>query len=112
MTKERLHRILKVVIIGVLALGVFGALIMVLWNWLMPTLFGLHPIGFWQALGLFLLFRLLVGGFRGGRPHRPRFWRRRMLERWAKMTPEERERFRQGMREHWCFPGPATEPRP
>jgi len=114
MTSDRLRRILKVVIFGVLAVGVFGALIMLLWNWLMPTLFGLHQITFWQALGLFLLSRLLVGGFKGGQPHGSRRWRRRMMERWARMTPEEREKFRdemrQDLRRRWCPPEPETDP--
>ncbi len=35
---------------------------MLLWNWLMPVIFGLTKIGFWQALGLNLLGSLLVGG--------------------------------------------------
>ncbi len=116
MIEKRPYRILKFAIFGVLAVGIFGLLIMLLWNWLMPTLFGLREIGFVQALGLFVLFRLLVGGFRGGPSHHPRRWRRRMMERWARMTPEERERFRQGMREdlrhHWCPPEPATETKP
>lgn len=37
--------------------------IMGLWNGIMPQLFGLAAIGFWQALGLFLLSQLLTGGF-------------------------------------------------
>lgn len=37
--------------------------IMGLWNGIMPQLFGLASIGFWQALGLFLLSQLLTGGF-------------------------------------------------
>jgi len=109
---NRVVRVAKFVVIGVLAVAVFGLLITLLWNWLMPGLFGWHTIGFWQALGLFLLARLLVGGFRGGPPHRPRRWRRRMLDRWEQMTPEERERFRQGLREHWCPPGPEEAPQP
>ena len=35
---------------------------MLLWNWLMPVIFSLTKIGFWQALGLNLLGSLLVGG--------------------------------------------------
>ncbi len=116
MRGNRASRILKMVLFGVLAVGVFGLLIMLLWNWLTPALFGLPRIGFVQALGLFLLCRVLFGGFRGGPSHRPHRWRRRMMERWARMTPEERERFRQGLRghfqEHWCAPGPTTEPKP
>ena len=37
-------------------------LVMVLWNWLMPIIFGLVKITFWQAFGLNILFNLLFGG--------------------------------------------------
>jgi len=67
-------------------------------------------VGFWQALGLLALCRVLFGGF-GGRGHRRsrfrRRFRRRMKERFAHMTPEERERFRQRVRERW---GSAPDP--
>jgi len=76
---------------------VFGFAVMWLWNWLMPDLFGLRPIGFWQAFGLLVLARLLFGGVRGGSGRHMR-WRHRMRERWERMTPEERERFREGLR--------------
>lgn len=39
------------------------ALVMLLWNALIPAIVGWAPIGFWQALGLMLLCRLLFGGF-------------------------------------------------
>jgi hypothetical protein len=60
-----------------------------LWNWLMPSIFGLRPLSFWQAVGLLGLSWILFGGFRGlGRiPHGPSY-------RWQRMTPEEREKFR------------------
>jgi hypothetical protein len=75
-----------------------GTVVMLLWNWLAPTLFGLRLITFWQALGLLALCRILFGGFGlGGGGHRSHS-RRRMRERWEQMTPEEREKFRQGMR--------------
>lgn len=88
-------KIIKILVIGTLAITVCGFLLMYLWNWLMPALFGWHTITFWQALGIFVLSKLLFGGFRGG-GHRWH-WRERMLERWEKMTPEEREKFREGM---------------
>ena len=74
-----------------------GEVVLHLWNWLLPALFGWRQITFWQAVGLLALCRILFGGFGGHRPHRSNF-RRRMAERWDKMTPEEREKFRQGMR--------------
>ncbi|MEE9361323.1 MAG: hypothetical protein V3U92_01855 [Cellulophaga sp.] len=40
----------------------FGYVIMWLWNWLMPEIFGLTPLTYWQAVGLFILLKLLLGG--------------------------------------------------
>jgi hypothetical protein len=89
-------------ILGILAfLAIGSAVVMALWNWLLPPLFGLHLITFWQALGLLVLSRLLFGGWgrHGGlRPNFRQRMRQRWSERWERMTPEERERFRQGMR--------------
>lgn len=96
-------------ILGIVAFMAIGsAVVMSLWNWLLPPLLGLHLITFWQALGILVLCRLLFGGLGRHGGFRPNF-RRRMRERWAErwehMTPEERERFRQGMR---CGFGPGT----
>jgi len=111
MRPNRILRGLKFVLFATLALGVFSFVVMNLWNWLMPALFGWHLIGFWQAVGILVLSKILFGGFR------PRsgpgwHWRRRMMERWEQMTPEEREKFREGMRGRWgqCRP-PAPEPK-
>jgi hypothetical protein len=91
----------------------FGYAVMRLWNWLTPALFGWHLITFWQALGILVLSKILFGGFRGGRPGRSIHWRRRMFERWERMTPEEREKFRQSMRGRCApFSSPTAEPRP
>ena len=80
-----------------------GLAVMLLWNRLMPVLFGLRAIGYLQAVGLLVLARVLVGGFHHG-PAGMLHRRRRMLERWEKMTPEEREKFRQGFRGRFCAP--------
>jgi len=50
------------VIIAAAFAVVFGALVMVLWNWLLPGIFGLGTIGYWQGFGLVLLAKLLFGG--------------------------------------------------
>jgi hypothetical protein len=88
--------VLKVLVMVLVAGTVLGFVVMHLWNWLMPLIFGLHTITFWQGLGLFVLGKILLGGFHrhGGRPR----WGRQMRERWERMTPEERERFREGMK--------------
>jgi Ca2+/H+ antiporter, TMEM165/GDT1 family len=82
---------------AVLFLAVFGFVVMHLWNWLMPPLFGLKLVTFWQAVGLVVLSKIFFGGFRG-HAGQGSHWRHRMMERWGKMTPEEREKFREGMR--------------
>jgi hypothetical protein len=102
---------LKFVLFVVLALTVFSFAVMWLWNWLMPPLFGLHLISFWQALGLLVLSKILFGGFRG-RPGFAMHWRQRMMERWEQMTPEERDKFRAGIRGGCGRSGPpTTEPK-
>ncbi len=99
---------LTFLLFGVALAIVLSFVVMQLWNWLMPALFGWHVIRFWQALGLLLLCKILFGGFHH-RQGPSRYWRRRMLERWEQMTPEEREKFRESMRGR-CggFGAPAT----
>jgi hypothetical protein len=57
--KQTIHDILLIVGIMILAVMLFGGPLMVLWNWLMPTIFNLPEIGFWQACGLQLLATIL-----------------------------------------------------
>ena len=106
-------RTLKLILIAPLAiLGILlfiaigGEIVLHLWNWLLPPLFGWRQITFWQALGILVLSRILFGGWGSHGSGRPNF-RRRMKERCEHMTPEERERFRQRMRERFGF-GPST----
>jgi hypothetical protein len=98
-------------ILGILVfIFIGGEVVLHLWNWLLPPMFGWPQIGFWQALGLLLLCRILFGGSGWRGPVRSNIRRRmeeRMAERCESMTPEERERFRQRMRERWGF-GPST----
>lgn len=99
---------LKFGFFALLFLAVATFVVMRLWNWLIPAVFGWHLITFWQALGLLILSKILFGGFRGG----PRHWKshRGMMARWEQMTPEEREKFRNSMRGR-CghFGSPAAE---
>ncbi len=102
MKRYRFLRGLKVALFA--TAGVAGAsfLVMSLWNVTMPAIFAVRTISFWQALGLLALSKILFGGFRPHARGNPR-WRRRMMDRWEQMTPEEREKFKQGMR-HGCGP--------
>jgi len=78
------------------ALG--GEIVHQLWNWLLPPIFGWREITFWQALGMLALCRILFGGFGG-----------RGFARSRQMSREDRERFRQRMRERCGFGPPAGE---
>jgi hypothetical protein len=89
-----------------LFIAIGGEVVRQLWNWLLPPLFGWRQITFWQALGLLALCRILFGGL-GCQGFDRSHSRRRTAERWEHMTPEERERFRQGMGERWGL-GPST----
>lgn len=103
-------RALKIGVIGVAAVTLVGFVVMSLWNWLGPDVFGARTITFWQALGILVLSKLLFGGFRG-RPGFGGHWRHRMHARWEQMTPEEREVFRQGMAAR-CGRGGALAEKP
>jgi hypothetical protein len=97
MSTNRFVRAMQFTCFAIVFFVVFTLAVRALWNWLMPALFGLHVITIWQALGILVLSKILFG-FRGG-SHRGGWGsRRRIIERWEKMTPEEREKFRQGMR--------------
>ena len=82
----------------VLFVWLFGEVVMHLWNWLLPMLFGWHTITFWQALGLLVLCRILFGGF-GNSGSGPRA-RIRPGTRWECMTPEERDKLHEWRRTH------------
>jgi hypothetical protein len=100
--RKRWYWIAPLAIVGVfVAAFIGGEVVMHLWNWLLPPLFGWRTLTFWQALGLLALCRILFGGLgHGGRrgPRGPGFRRR-----CRNMTPEERERFRKAMDEGYSF---------
>ncbi|MGB0432210.1 MAG: hypothetical protein ACPGLV_17170 [Bacteroidia bacterium] len=87
----------------------FGALLMIilftyvtmsLWNWLMPMIFGLMVLNFWQTLGLLLLSKILFGGFPGrrGGGHKKHHWKHRMKAKWENMSSEEKAAFKSNMK--------------
>jgi hypothetical protein len=115
MAKKRMTRRMKMALIapaGVAAMALFGFVVMSLWNWLVPAVFGGPTVTYWQGFGLLILARILVGGLGGGHGD-DKHGRRRMMERWDQMTPEERDAFRQGLRDR-CGEreAPATPPKP
>jgi hypothetical protein len=107
--RPRAKRLIWIAPLAILGMAIFitlgGTVVRLLWNGLLPELFGFPAVTFWQALGLLALCRILFGGFGmhgGGR-------RSRRAELWARMTPEERERFHQRMRGGFDVEPPAGD---
>jgi hypothetical protein len=106
---KKLIFIIPLAILGMLLVIVIGGeIVLHLWNWLLPSLFGWRLITFWQAVGLLALCRILFGGVSGRGFHRSNY-RQRMAERCEHLTPEERERFRRRMRERFGFGASTSE---
>ncbi|MBS1486884.1 MAG: hypothetical protein JST43_04785 [Bacteroidetes bacterium] len=93
--------------LGVLAVTAFTFLTMQLWNWLVPTLFNGPLVSFWQALGLLVLSKILFSGFGGRRHCRDHRWGGHWRGRWQNLTPEERARFKQKLKDKWCYRTPG-----
>lgn len=108
----------------------FTGVVMLLWNALMPDIFGLPIITFWQAAGLLILSKILFGGFRKGghwgKHHHGNGdhgwkgkwksnWKAKWEEKWSSLPPDEQERMRERFRQkcgmkNWPPPGtPGTE---
>jgi hypothetical protein len=99
---------LKCLVAGVFFLLLLGLVTMLLWNWLIPALFNGPELRFIEALGLIALSKILFSGWGGGRRWgRPgaASWKNKYYEKLSTMSPEDRERFKNRMREKWCSPG-------
>lgn len=79
------YRVLRFVgmgILGILTAAIFaflfGFFVMKLWNWLIPSLFNLRMINYWEGFGLVLLARLIFGSVNHDRGHyrhkHERYW--------------------------------------
>jgi Ca2+/H+ antiporter, TMEM165/GDT1 family len=82
---------------------IFGSIVMLLWNSILPAIFGIATITFWQALGILILSKILFGGFRGG--HHDHFRRHadhHMRGKWMHMSQEEREKMRSEWKNRYC----------
>ncbi|MBN1412207.1 MAG: hypothetical protein JW969_15285 [Spirochaetales bacterium] len=91
---EELNIGLKVLIItgGVILVAglmvLMGFIVMWLWNWLMPHLFGLPVISYWEAWGIFILSQILFRGFHGSHHASERGRKRKLRNRIREMDDE------------------------
>ncbi|MCE1190031.1 MAG: hypothetical protein LWX56_12940 [Ignavibacteria bacterium] len=79
---------------------VFALIVMLLWNAILPELFGFKPVTFWQSLGILVLSKILFGGFHGRRPHRG-FHHHPLREKMNQLSPEDQEKLKNDLREHF-----------
>ncbi|MFD2162606.1 hypothetical protein ACFSJU_09405 [Paradesertivirga mongoliensis] len=79
-------------------LSLVSVIVMLLWNNLLPDIMNVSAISFWQAMGIFILCKILFG-FGGGRHKGGPSW----INRCKNMSPEEKEKFRAEMKERMCF---------
>jgi hypothetical protein len=96
--KRRMFHGIRFAAFGIVAVIVMGLVASGLWNVLATSIFGLRAITFWEALGLMLLSRILLGGRHGfgrggGRRHG------KFVTRWDHLNPEEKAHFRKAMGE-------------
>ncbi len=95
--------IAKMVVFGIAAITLVGLITMSLWNWLVPELFHGPVITFWQGLGLLALTKILFWTFAKRHHGYGGHWRPYWKEKWNAMNPEDRERFKQKMKDKWCY---------
>jgi hypothetical protein len=84
--------------LGVLVFSVvvvlFGFVAMALWNKLLPDIFGLPKISYWQAVGLLILARLFFTGIKpGGNKKRKKDKKHLFQDKWENMSEEEQKAF-------------------
>ena len=85
---------LPFLLLGAVWIAATGLIVFLLWNALVPSIFHLREISFFEGLGLLVLCRILFGGFHGwGSRMRKARWARG----WKSLTPEDRERFRRAL---------------
>jgi len=101
-------------------LSLISFVVMQLWNNLLPDILHVGVITFWQAMGIFILCKILFGFGRGkrggpwgGGPWGGNPWmRHKMQERFRSMTPEQKEKFKQKMRDRACGPWGRNDEHP
>lgn len=96
---KKIAKGIGIAILGVGAVFGFTYVVMALWNAILPDLIHVGHLGYWQAMGLLLLCKILFGSFKmnGGGNGRHKHWK----NKFENMNPEEKEAFKQRVKERW-----------
>lgn len=105
--RKRPGRFLFFGVMAVAAIFGFSAIVMLLWNAILPSLLHVGIIGYWQAMGLLVLSKILFGSMGpggrrrhfGGPPHH-------LKEKFMNMSEEEKAAFKEHWQKQW---GKAAE---
>ena len=103
--KNPILKCIKIAVLIAFGIFVFGMVVMLLWNTLIPSIFGLREIVFWEAIGLLVLSKILFGGHGGWGKHchgkhcgqnggGHSYWKNKMMAKMEKMNDEEKEAFK------------------
>ncbi len=103
-----------------MAIFLFAYVVMLLWNWLVPDLFDGPEVGYWQAMGIMVLSKILFGGLKHGWSHKHgghggdkhSHWRQKWHQKMEGMSPEERDRYKEQIRQKcgWTFDDDQSAP--
>ena len=109
MRRFHIRKVLCIILMVIIGVFVVGSIVMLLWNALMPVIFHLPLINFWQALGLLILTKILFSGFRGGGP-RAQWKKDKLKDAWKNMTPEQKEKLKSEWGRRCRMPFQSKEP--
>ncbi len=106
MGNPKVYWCVKMTIMAILFFTVVSFVVMALWNWLMPELFGLPYISFWKAAGLLLLSKILFSGLGGkkfDKKHKSHEWKSHFSSKHP-LTPEQKQELKEKFASRWCTP--------
>lgn len=107
--KNKTKSIAVVILLGIAFGFLVSYVLMFLWNYTIAAIFDVKHITMWQALGLFLLCKILFGFGKGGRGGGPPWMKRSLGEKFGGLNEEEKEKMKSYMQRKWCSWEDSTE---
>lgn len=97
----RRRKFFFIIPIAIAAIFLLPWAVMYLWNTVLVTVLYVSVITYWQALGIFVLSKLLFGGNMMGGRHNKGGMNRHMRDKFMNMTQEEKDSFKQQWKEKY-----------
>lgn len=94
-----LKKFLLFIVLAPIFIFGFSAIVMWLWNALLPDIIGVNPVTYWQAMGILVLSKILFGNFSSGgsksKSNNSGGGKSNFRQKWANMDDEERVKFKE-----------------